>query len=640
MAEMAEQKNNEGRPSKITIGENRSIYPIFDKLIQTTVLEHKSLITDCNENIFTQENFKKIIEVYIQKPDTGDGSFSDKIIKQIGEINGNYQKEACEHIITNLLYLRDMANDGISKGTKSKRINPFSLTLKQNPFVLQSNNEEDEKKLLFPTDGIASYRTDKSTHNDFVELILLYDYLLKKDVKDVEDVREKIKEWILKSDVRNESFEPYKDLKSDSRHPIDHMLLNLCEPDEYSAIANLGIKQRIALGLYSLYTEKSQKDVEELMSFDNVDKVLKEISEKIPTKKNIWSHVLWEEPYVLQWQGGYVANAYEILTQYQKQVILYGAPGTGKTYSAEQIIKEFIYDEENRGLPKNVELDEYKYNDNYDWTNEDTSKMLKLNGSCENKKVIWEMVQFNQSYSYEDFIEGMHPIEGGALKLVDGIFKRFCNVAKNYSSEDDKKTFIFVIDEINRGKIDKIFGELLYLLEYRNKKLRLHYSNKEFSIPENVYIIGTMNTADKSIALLDVALRRRFWFVRCAPQREVLLDSFGIEGGDLKVTKDDEPENIKKLAIKLFDWLNKRLDTLGSDADELKIGHSYFLKLKQKDEDQDIVFSDLKNIWLYSIVPLIEEYCGFDKARVEELLKGLSKKDNFKLENLASWKWN
>ncbi len=640
---MAEQKNNEGRHTKITIGDNKSIYPIFDKLIETTILEHKSLVTDYDENIFTPENFKKIIEVYIQEPDTGDGSFSDKIIKQIDKINDdNLQKGACEHIITNLLYLRDMANDGISKETKSKRITPFSINLKQNPFGLQSNNEEDKKQLLFPTDGIASYRTDKSTHNDFVELILLYDYLLKEDVKEVKDVRNKIKDWILNvSEVRSKSFKQYENngLNVDSHHPIDHMLLNLCEPDKYSAIANLGIKQRIALGLYTLYTERNKEDVEKMMPFDKVDVVLKEICEKIPTKNDIWSDVLWKEPYVLQWQGGYVANAYEILTQYQKQVILYGAPGTGKTYSAEQIIKEFIYGEENSGLPKNVKLDDYKYNDNYDWTNEDTSNTLKLNGSCENKKVIWEIVQFNQSYSYEDFIEGMRPINGGGLKLVDGIFKRFAKVAK----DNNGKKFIFIIDEINRGKIDKIFGELLYLLEYRDEKLRLHYSNDDFSIPENVYIIGTMNTADKSIALLDVALRRRFWFVRCTPQRAVLLKEFGITDSNITINEDDEPGNVKKLAVGLFDWLNKQLDSIGSDADELKIGHSYFLKLKQKNKDQDITFSDLKNIWFYSIVPLIEEYCGFDKTRVEGLLKrgdkNLSKESDFILKNLKG-KWN
>lgn len=654
------------RPTEIKIDAFQSIYPIFDKIIKTTVLKHESLITDFKGDIFSLDNIKAIIEI---KPDTNSDSFDNKIQKQIETIE-DAKKDVCKHIITNLLYLRDLPNDGISRKRKEERINPFGLHLKKDPFGMekaQKKAEKNELKALFPINGVASYRTDSSTYNDFVELLLLYEYLLiNSNEKDTtEKIREKIKDWILdKNNDRTNSYNNYKkehtdiELKTDSHPPIDHMLLNLCDPDKYSAIANMGVKQKIVQGLYKLYVKKDPDPIT-LESFGEIDTLLKEINDEIQGNKDIWSHNLWEEPYRSQWDGSYVANAYEILTKYQKQVILYGAPGTGKTYAAEQIIKEFIYDAENNGRPIDInkdKLDKYKYTDNYDWTidNSKDSKTsdienVELVDSLKDKKVIWEMVQFNQSYSYEDFIEGLRPTgQSGSLKIVHGIFKRFATVAKKYAAEDENhKTFIFIIDEINRGKIDKIFGELLYLLEYRDKNLRLHYSNEEFSIPDNVYIIGTMNTADKSIALLDVALRRRFWFVRCAPKREVLCEMFCVGYDDeLKISADDEPENIKKLAIKLFDWLNGKenakgkLDELGSDADELKIGHSYFLKLAKN----DITFSDLKNIWFYSVVPLIEEYCGFDKNRVEELLKmgnnnNLSQKEHFKLDKLqGTWK--
>lgn len=632
----------------VTMENKKDIYGIFEDFIEKTVIEKKSYLTDFPEEIFNKDNLQAIKVAYIENEDTSKDDFSTKIFNQVkNKIEEPYK---CQHIITNLLYLRDLPNDGISNDRKQERINPFNL-------IKIDKHEEGEKQekwgTLFPSEHIASYRTDRSTHSDFVELILLYEYLLDKENKENKDVYGNIKDWVLnKGNCRIKGYENYQGLNS-SLTPIDHMLLHLCDPDNYSTTSSMAIKQRIVESLYKLYMKKDYDKNKMSLKEDGVDSLLKELSDceklkGIASSNNLkhWSSVFWYSEIRSQWQGGYVANAYEILTKYQKQVILYGAPGTGKTYSAEQIIKEFIYDVE---YNKAVDLKDYQYKDNYDWRKDDDDSSdldkVELDLELKNKNVIWEMVQFNQSYSYEDFIEGFRPAKNNELKLVHGIFKRFAKVAAQ--EQNKKKKFIFIVDEINRGKIDKIFGELLYLLEYRDKKIRLHYSNDDFSIPENVYIIGTMNTADKSIALLDVALRRRFWFVRCAPQRSVLLNKFCITGWDnIKIEKkDEEPTKVKKLAVLLFDWLNGNdkkpgiLDNLGSDADELKIGHSYFLKLIPESKDQDITFSDLKNIWFYSIVPLIEEYCGFDKARVEELLKknkfNLNKKDDFTMDNLS-----
>lgn len=122
-----------------------------------------------------------------------------------------------------------------------------------------------------------------------------------------------------------------------------------------------------------------------------------------------------------------------------------------------------------------------------------------------------ELIQFHQNYSYEDFIMGYKP-SGQGYELQTGIFYKFCQKAAN----NPEKPYFFIIDEINRGNMSKIFGELLMLIEkdYRGKKLILAYSGKPFSVPKNIYIIGMMNTADRSLALIDYALRRRFSFLR------------------------------------------------------------------------------------------------------------------------------
>ena len=675
--------------------EDAYIYEIFKHFMTKTILEGKSCITNCkDEEIFTTDNLKKVKELFIKNyNDKKEKKFDEKIKEQFSTNTTDEKIIKCQHIITNLLYLRYLPIWEVSAEKKREKINPFNnLTFAEDPFQIspqkttetkdeqgkKDTNKEKTDKLkntLFPCSAISTYSFAlQRIYEELVDLIFLFDYLLnKKEGKanyDFDAIKEDTKEWVLnKRDCKTEFCSKwYTDNKVEqqvdpNRHlAIDHMLLNLCDPINYSRIATLNNKQKIVKALYKSYTKKEV--TEEMLAFENIDQYVLEIARIINNnlsngkqkQDKLLSENLWEEPYRSQWNGGYVASAYEILTQYQKQVILYGAPGTGKTYSAEQIIKEFIAKE--NGYPFDAEDDKlanYQYKDNYDWTSNDSNKpkttdnikQVNLDDTLNDKKIIWEMVQFNQSYSYEDFIEGLRPTNNNSLKIVHGIFKRFAKVAE----QNNDKKFIFIIDEINRGKIDKIFGELLYLLEYRDKNLRLHYSNEEFSIPDNVYIIGTMNTADKSIALLDVALRRRFWFVRCAPKREVLFDEFGIDNyaDELKICADNKPENVKKLAIKLFDWLNgtegdknkgQLEKELGNDADELKIGHSYFLKLAK----DNITFSDLKNIWFYSIVPLIEEYCGFDKNRVDELLKldgkNLNQKDLFDLDTLSKRKWN
>ena len=266
-------------------------------------------------------------------------------------------------------------------------------------------------------------------------------------------------------------------------------------------------------------------------------------------------------------------NEYEELKDlllFKKNIILEGAPGVGKTFMAKRLAYSII--------------------------------------GVSNKEQIKEQVmsiQFHQSYSYEEFIEGIMPsVDGGFIQKY-GIFKEFCNRA----SENPNKKYFFIIDEINRGNISKIFGELMVLIENdkRGQEMVLTYSNEYFKVPENVYIIGMMNTADRSLALMDYALRRRFDFYPVLPAFE---NPNFIEY--IKSFNSKSFENIIEVVKKLNEAICKD-EALGSG---FMIGHSYFCNLQFYIGDINL---KLKQIIKYSIIPLIKEYWYDDESNKVEL---------------------
>ena len=208
-------------------------------------------------------------------------------------------------------------------------------------------------------------------------------------------------------------------------------------------------------------------------------------------------------------------------------------------------------------------------------------------------------VTFHQSYAYEDFVEGLRPKSDPSesnnlsFEMKPGIFRSLCALAQ----EDPANQYVLVIDEINRGNIAKVFGELMTLIEADKRgslSVELPYSKETFHVPSNLVIVGTMNTADRSIALLDVALRRRFAFLELLPEPE-LLDSITIS------VVDEDVLNLGTYLRKI----NRRISELrGADY---QIGHSYFLPLKGfTDETEKLTCLD--DIWNYQVVPLLKEY--------------------------------
>lgn len=258
-------------------------------------------------------------------------------------------------------------------------------------------------------------------------------------------------------------------------------------------------------------------------------------------------------------------NTLVSLVKSKKNIILQGAPGVGKTFAAKRLAYSMM-------------------------------------GVKDPNRVM--MVQFHQSYSYEDFIMGFRPSENG-FKLKHGVFYEFCKRAEVDSDND----YFFIIDEINRGNLSKIFGELFMLLESdkRGVALQLLYADEKFSIPENLYIIGMMNTADRSLAMLDYALRRRFAFFNLKPA----FESDGFKSYQKSINNDKFDKLIE--CIKQLNLAIKSDESLGSG---FCIGHSYFCDL-DKFETHEFE-SSLTRIVDFEIIPLLSEYWFDDADMVNE----------------------
>ena len=271
-------------------------------------------------------------------------------------------------------------------------------------------------------------------------------------------------------------------------------------------------------------------------------------SELTPSLEELADELLWDVEHL---------RRIEWLLRDKKQVIFQGPPGTGKTHVA-QALAECL-----AGSPDRVRI-----------------------------------VQFHPSYAYEDFVQGFRPtLERGShgFKLKDGPLREMARRAR----EADDETHVLVIDEINRGNLSKVFGELYFLLEYRDVEMRLQYSDEPFSLPENLWIIGTMNTADRSIALVDLALRRRFHFVEFHPDKTPVR---GLLRGWL-----EENASEMQWVADVVDRANEKLPDRHA-----AIGPTYFMRKDGLDEEM------VGLIWEHNVLPYIEEQLYGEHGRMVE----------------------
>jgi 5-methylcytosine-specific restriction protein B len=311
--------------------------------------------------------------------------------------------------------------------------------------------------------------------------------------------------------------------------------------------------------------------------YNTIIGMLQEINDDEPPRPECYEYTKQQALSELFIEENEFDNIISIL-RHKKNIILQGSPGVGKTFIAKRLAYTLMEEKNEERV---------------------------------------QMIQFHQSYSYEDFIQGYRPTEDGGFNLKNGIFYDFCQLAK----EDTDNEYFFIIDEINRGNLSKIFGELMMLIEHDKRgdefAIPLTYSDSEsekFFIPENLYLIGTMNTADRSLAIVDYALRRRFSFITLKPV-------FGTSKFKDYLKECSLPDELIK---SINDKMKELNDIISNDTKNLgigyTIGHSYFCLsqnngLNHKEWYEYVVKNEIK--------PLLEEYWFDSLDKVKEEIKKL-----------------
>ena len=370
------------------------------------------------------------------------------------------------------------------------------------------------------------------------------------------------------------------DIEKTYRRPVRTMIMFLLFPDDFEHIWARTHRTQIV----QKFTGKPWAETNKMSALE-IDRALLDIRREQEKEHDTKELDFYESPLKELWQDSEPNNSHEPdpadqppevdTMQYPLNQILYGPPGTGKTwntvYHALAIIEgKSVRDLESEGH----ESAKGRFDE------------LKESGQI-------AMVTFHQNFAYEDFIEGIRPVlddksESVAYELSKGVFKQMADRAR--ADEDADQNYVLIIDEINRGNIAKIFGELITLIEPSKRlgeddqaTVTLSYSQDEFGVPDNLYLIGTMNTADRSIALLDTALRRRFEFVEMMPNPSHELISTDIDG-----------VNCQELLKAMNDRIRFLFDR------EHQIGHTYFFEVESMD--------DLEKAFKTKIIPLLQEY--------------------------------
>lgn len=488
-------------------------------------------------------------------PEEHDGSYIlvPKVVEELSKIDLNSLD--LDYTDLDAIYFLCIGTWISSFDNKIKRINESNLPNETKNNIIKFIQEEKEKteKGKYSKNTLGMFGTPKMTFNmkpipEKEQIIKFFKLII--DIKNADDNLENIINIMQSSQFKMARLK--KGMLSQFLHCI--------KPNIFPIVNSRG---RDIYDSLEVKIDKNKKEISDYITdIKNINEFIKQNKFKFKNYRVIDRFNI----------GGVMIDEIINIIKQKKQIILQGAPGTGKTYSSSEIAVKLI----DGNAPS------------------DRAELMKRYKELVDKEQIF-FTTFHQSMDYEEFVEGIKPktINGNiTYELEDGIFKKACKSAEN-------NKVVLIIDEINRGNISKIFGELITLLEVDKRKDReneieviLPYSKEKFSVPDNLYIIGTMNTADRSIGYIDYALRRRFAFI------PIKADKSAIE----KYYNDNKNSDCKDKAINLFDKIKNLIDkniNKEFEADDIMIGHSYFMAQN---------FEELQNKLEYEIKPLLLEY--------------------------------
>lgn len=513
-----------------------NVYEFFDAFLEKSILANDSFITD-NPGIFTIDNLDTCVSAFVDKPDTSKDNFDQKSKRQFSG-----KSEDVQLVFAHFIWLWGMpASDMTLPGKKGAVIR----------FI---GDEYKEKiKIDFVNGGIGSAGQRHKIKKPFeISFLLLLFRDVKKNIEGkrittIEALKEYIETLCKELNTKNEetTFTTDSQLKNVSNRVLamHHILLHLCNPKKYEAIAALKHKRAIVETFNSLLN----KDNSEELSADideNILSIRKKLEEILGHELNFYDKNIQDA-----WNfGENKGNTSEVtLFEYKKAIVFYGPPGTSKTHSATRLAELLISKQYFRN---NSNIKEYFAN-----------KEAIFEGHIHHR-------QLHSNYHYEDFIAGMH-IEKGESVVKPGYLLNLIDKIKG-----DKLPHILILDEINRTDIARLFGELFSALEYRDKEINLSIGNLYIKLPTNLYFIGTMNEIDFSLERIDFALRRRFLWQFKGFDREILSIMIRQKKADLKISDEDIETFIDRC-----ESLNEDVSNTPELGENYQVGHTFFAEV-------------------------------------------------------------